>query len=75
MEFQVYLKYQTTVTSFYVCLYVSVYNIPVVCSRNPVSRFEVKQLKKTMSDMMLRLGISDAGAELKGPTQVTMETT
>lgn len=38
--------------------------------RNPTSRHEVKQLKKTMQEMMERLGINDLSAELKGPTQV-----
>lgn len=38
--------------------------------RNPVSRFEVIQLKKTLHDMLDRAGLNDLDEDFKGPSQV-----
>lgn len=38
--------------------------------RKPSSRYEVVQLKKTMDDMLQKVGFFDMDADSKGPTQV-----
>ena len=38
--------------------------------RNPTSRYEVLQLKKTLEDMLEKSGVNDTDGEIKGPTQV-----
>lgn len=38
--------------------------------RNPSSRYEVLQLKKTLRTMLEKAGITDDDEELRGPSQV-----
>ena len=48
----------------------------IICQfRKPASRFEVVQLKTTMEEMLEKAGINDADTEIKGPTQVSDQTT
>ncbi|XP_076455039.1 axonemal dynein light chain domain-containing protein 1-like isoform X2 [Babylonia areolata] len=39
-------------------------------SMKPASRFEVMQLKKTMEDMLEKVGFNDIDTDIKGPTQM-----
>ncbi|KAL3870210.1 hypothetical protein ACJMK2_038289, partial [Sinanodonta woodiana] len=45
-------------------------HLSVFPSLKPTSRFEVKQLRKTMEDMLERAGVNDADLEIRGPTQM-----
>ena len=38
--------------------------------RNPISRYEVKQLKKAMEEMMEKIGANEDVDDVMGPTQV-----
>ena len=44
-------------------------------SMQPVSRYEVIQLKKTLNDMLTHAGLNDEDVQLEGPTQVTVHFT